>query len=176
MYRITYSQNISDAFRASADAVTATAAATALKRRIYRWGTLWGILEGEKWTCERRTQLQHTDECLVESCVPVQCDVLPKEVDDCWEEEYVPLSKGLEYTGLVILKGDARTVLETAGIHGLSVPSLPALPQATTPIQTTNRNTYNKPNKPHNNNNNNHNNHNPNTFKSNAKPRCMIRD
>jgi hypothetical protein len=134
MYRITYSQTISDAHSLNREESNIS------KRRIYRWGTLWGILEGEKWICERRIQLHHTDEYLVESCIPVQCDILPKDVDDCWEEEYIPLSKGLEYTGLVIVKGDAKSVLEIVGIQGLPTPSLPIQSSDSNtikPIQTT---------------------------------------
>lgn len=124
MYCVTYSETVSQAW-----AARTAPQLEPQKRRVYRWGTHWGILgPSGKWICESRTQMMATDEYLVEACVPRPMDVLPKEMDDIWEEEYISLPKGLEYTGLVILRGDGATVLELAGLHGLPTPVLSALP------------------------------------------------
>lgn len=118
MYRVTYSESVSQEWAAR------NALGEAQKRRVYRWGTHWGTL-ASGWSCESRTQVTANDDFLVESCTFVHTDILPKEMDDIWEEEYVSLAKGLEYTGLVILKGDAGTVLELAAAQGLPTPVLP---------------------------------------------------
>lgn len=119
MYRITYSESVSQAWAAR------NTLSESQKRRVYRWGTHWGILGPDnKWLCESRTQMTVSVDYLVEYCAPTSMDILPKEMDDIWEEEYVSFPKG-EYTGLVILKGDTGTVLETAAALGLPRPVLP---------------------------------------------------
>lgn len=129
MYRVTYSESVSQAW-ASRNTLSETQ-----KRRVYRWGTHWGTLGPNKWFCESRVQTTATEDYMVESCVSKQVDILPKDMDDIWEEEYVSFPKG-EYTGLVILKGDIGTVLETAASLGLPTPVLPlAVPVATQPRQ-----------------------------------------
>ncbi len=102
-----------------------------LKRRVYRWGTHVGILEDGKWHHETRMPCATNASYLAELCAPAPMNVMPMEMDDIWEEEYVPISKSLEYTGLVVVKGDARTVLETAATHGLPTPDLPIVSTST---------------------------------------------
>ncbi len=120
------------------------------------------------------------------SCTSHKCDILPKEIDDLWEEEYVPLSKGIEYTGLLKVHGDSKTVLEilaTQGLPSLSLPALPALhAPSTIPAKTTAHSAksaqptkpthYNNHNNPNHNTHNNYN-HNP---KVRTEKRCMISD
>ncbi len=156
MYRITYSEEISHDYRSKIELPPAT-----LKRRVYRFGTLWGILEDGKWTCERRVPILQTAEYIVEACTVYQCDVLPKEVDDLWEEEYVPLSKGIEYTGLLKVYGDSKTVLEILATHGLpslTLPALPSTPSTQTGVPSVKPTHYN------------------NNQKGRTEKRCMIRD
>ncbi len=174
MYRITYSEEISEGYRSKIELPEFNT-----KRRVYRWGTLWGILEDGKWICERRVPILQTAEYIVEVCTSHQCDVLPNEVDDLWEEEYVPLSKGIEYTGLLKVYGDSKTVLEILATHGLPSLTLPALPSSALPstphapstksIQPTHPTHSTKPTH-YNNNNNNHN------RSGRTEKRCMIRD
>jgi hypothetical protein len=124
MFRVTYSEAISQEWRGRVLEMPETRT-----RRMYRWGTHWGIL-GAAWSCETRQESPaSTDACIVEVCTPVTVDVLPAEMDDLWEEEYVSFPKGLEYNGLVMIRGDARTVLETAVAQGLPTPVLP-LPES----------------------------------------------
>jgi hypothetical protein len=184
MYRITCSEEISEGYRSKIELPEP------LKRRVYRFGTLWGILEDGKWICERRVPILQNAEYIVEACTSHQCDVLPKEIDDLWEEEYVPLSKGIEYTGLLKVHGDYKTVLEilaTQGLPSLTLPALPALPAlhapSTIPVkstahaaksaQPTKPTHYNNHNHNHNHNTHNNYNHNP---KVRTEKRCMISD
>ncbi len=118
------------------------------KRRVYRWGTRWGTLAERRWSVEIRqptTANDTTNTYLLEECIPqVDTTVIPQEVDDLWEEEYVSLAKdgNLEYNGLVMIRGDARTVLEIAESQGLPVPlnissaALQPLPQSQPQSQT----------------------------------------
>jgi hypothetical protein len=128
MYRVTYSEAISETYRRK----NMLEIQEPNKRRIYRWGTLWGMLEGNKWICERRVVLKQSEDCVIESCTPVSCDILPKDMDDLWEEEYIPLSKGIEFTGLVSIMGNAKFVLEGAGNQGLPLPELPTFSELPT--------------------------------------------
>ncbi len=136
-----------------------------LKRRVYRWGTHVGILEDGKWHHETRMPCATNASYLSELCTPTPMNVMPMEMDDIWEEEYVPISKSLEYTGLVVLKGDARTVLETAATHGLPTPDLPATAITTQANHTSQNN--------HNSNISHAKSH---AFVPKPKARCLIRD
>ena len=55
------------------------------------------------------------------------------EMDDIWEEDVCTFPKGLDYTGLVSIKGEREQVLETAAAHGLPTPSLPFSANAAKP-------------------------------------------
>ena len=70
---------------------------------------------------------------IVEHAIPMSAQIIPKDMDDLWEEEYIPLSKGLEYNGLVIIQGDRETVLRIAEQHGLPTPPLDSLPSPAFP-------------------------------------------
>ncbi len=124
MYNVTYNERESTAWRRRVHDLGETQ-----KRRIYRWGTHWGILEGDRWRTEsRRPQATDWEPGLVEECkILADAHIVPMEVDDLWEEEYISLTKGagvLEYNGLVSLRGEARTVLEMAAQQGLPTPAL----------------------------------------------------
>ncbi len=137
MFRVTYTEEVSQEWRRNVLEI-----GESLKRRVYRWGTHVGILEDGKWHHESRMTI-NTFNYIVEVCTPSPMNILPIEIDDIWEEEYVPISKSLEYTGLVVLKGDARTVLETAATHGLPTPDLPILPNSIAPSKPSS--TFHKP-------------------------------
>lgn len=166
IYHVTYGERESEAWRRAHPLE-----GDVQKRLVYRWGSHWGILEGDRWRIESRVGTAGTWEPgLVEECRPVQDTyIVPVELDDLWEEEYVSLSKGgLEYNGLVMLRGDGRTVLEMAEKQGLPLPPV-VLAQVQTPVQAIqyNRHVRDQPrdqpryqhNKPHN-----------------AQRRCLIRD
>ena len=128
MYRVTFSQAVSDAWRSRITLPDIK------QRRVYRWGTLW--CSCDPWTCERRTVEEDTEECRVERCETITCDRLPMEVDDIWEEDVCAFPKGLEYNGLVSVKGGRESVLETVAAHGLPTPSLPVTMTVTKAVTT----------------------------------------
>jgi hypothetical protein len=127
MYHITYSERESAAWHRRN--MAAHELENPQKRRVYRWGSHWGILDGDRWQTEsRRPCVANADwePGLVEECRTIpDAHIVPMEVDDIWEEEYVSLAKGaVEYNGLVSIRGDGRTVLEMAAKHGLPTPAL----------------------------------------------------
>jgi hypothetical protein len=118
MFRISYNSDISCKWRGRTELPVK-------KRRIYRWGIHWGILDNQ-WICEKRIVLESSDSMIVEQCMQ-STELPPKDVDDIWEEEYCSM-KGLEYNGLVFLKGTREEVLEIAKSQGLPIPGLSGLP------------------------------------------------
>ncbi len=94
------------------------------QRRIYRWGSHYGILS-DKWICETRKIASECDEYIVYTCQPDLCDLLPMEMDDIWDEEYVSVGKHIEYNGLLSIRGDTSAILETAKLQQLPIPPLP---------------------------------------------------
>jgi hypothetical protein len=123
MYRITYSKELSEQWRKT-QSVTNLEPNT---RRIYRWGTMWGVMAAETWSCESRTSLQDSPSFLVELYTPIRCDILPNQLDDVWEEEYFSISTQIEYNGHLIIKGGRDDVLKIVEQLGLPIPSLPPL-------------------------------------------------
>lgn len=101
-------------------------------RRMYRWGTLWGILGGPNnptgWMVERRTQHQ-SDLHLLES-VERYSDISapPSQVDDVWDEEVIAIGD-VEYTGFVSVCLPASVLHQWCIRQGL--PSFPVLETAT---------------------------------------------
>jgi hypothetical protein len=77
------------------------------KRRIYRWGDMWGILTGPDWLVERRTILSTTP--MIEAVERLDIQAPPPRVDDIWEEEVV-LGDGTEWNGLLSFMGNAHAV------------------------------------------------------------------
>jgi hypothetical protein len=77
------------------------------KRRVYRWGNMWGILTGSDWYVERRTLLSTTP--MVEAVERLDIHAPPPHVDDIWEEEVV-LKDGTEWNGLLSFTGTAQAV------------------------------------------------------------------
>jgi hypothetical protein len=125
MFRVSYNSDVSREWYSRVDLPAVK------KRRVYRWGTRWGIL-GDGWMCEKRETIHSSETMIVEMCS--SCSELPpKDVDDLWEEDYCCM-KGLEYNGLVFLKGSREEVLEVAKRQGLPMPDLPVLaPSQSTP-------------------------------------------
>ncbi len=168
MFRITYSQETSDAWRAK----RLSGPFEKQQRRVYRWGATWAY--AAPWKVEQRIPVSDTVP-LVEICTPTSDLQPPFDVDDMWEEEVV-LLPNIEYTGLLSLVGTSAEVLAIMEREGLPRVSLPfrEAPVASAP-------TTKPPAIPnHNNRNNQHNNHghqkqsNPNY---NRKPtQCLIKD
>ena len=133
MFRISYNRAISDAWRSRMLELPEPK-----KRRMYRWGSHWLSIE-DKIVCEKRIPHSTSDSMIVEVIEPASCTILPKEIDDLWEEDFIVFPNGIEYNGLVFLKG-GKEVLEIAESQGLPLPSLPplsslpSLPNAPKPI------------------------------------------
>ncbi len=165
MFRITYSQETSDAWRAR----RLPGSYEKQQRRVYRWGATWAY--AAPWKVEQRIPVSDTVP-LVEICTPTSDLQPPFDVDDMWEEEVVLLPH-IEYTGLLSLVGTAAellAVMEREGLPRVSLPFRETIQTAQT-AQTQPRHTARPMNDYRN--HNNHNNHN-----NRHKPRsqCLISD
>jgi uncharacterized membrane protein YgcG len=89
----------------------------AQKRRIYRWGDMWGILDGHDFSVEKRTVVHQSEAYQVERC-ELQAVYVPLRVDDIWEEEVLCLPN-IEFNGLLTIVGNAGTIRECLRMHGL---------------------------------------------------------
>ena len=124
MFRITYNQDISNAWRAK------KTLSDIQGRRVYRWANVWAY--ANPWKAETRQMIQETEECLVELCTPTADQQPPYEVEDMWDEEVVFMPH-MEYTGLLSLVGtqvEIQGILEREGLPKVSLPSI-ALPKPT---------------------------------------------
>lgn len=98
------------------------------KRRIYRWGTMWGILQRSNtsgsskdvWVAENRVPAvlspslspspslpsAHVQEVVTRS----QHRLPPPHVDDIWEEEVVHIDDVAEFNGLLSVTGTSTEI------------------------------------------------------------------
>jgi hypothetical protein len=97
---------------------------TPVKRRVYRWGDMWGFLTGSEWVVERRTPVKGSEYLeVVERC---SIHAPPPQVDDVWDEEVILMEDGSEWNGLWSLCDDANTVSKWCSRHSIAC-SLPPM-------------------------------------------------
>jgi hypothetical protein len=118
------------------------------KCRIYRWGTMWGILD-QGWSVEQRILLDYPDEVgLLEYVVSCTADV-PYQVDDVWEETYFA-EDSVRMNGLVSVCLNASDLQKWCRDHDMPVPVLPTItPPVSEPVKTTIRSHTQLPHKNH---------------------------
>lgn len=102
---------------------------TVQTRRIYRWGTMWGILQTSKtsgsgssggaWIAENRLNVASSTHIL-DSVKRSQHLLPPPSIDDLWEEEVVQIDNTAEFNGLLSITGNLLEIQEWCRKHDLT--------------------------------------------------------
>ncbi len=89
------------------------------KRRIYRWGDMWGILGLEKglWYVERRRRIHEEEGICLESVEFMPIQAPPPSVDDVWNEEFYD-EGGHVWNGLVSVCFPSAAMIGWCSKHG----------------------------------------------------------
>jgi hypothetical protein len=122
MFRLTLSESVSKTLSSQFTQQTPQ------MQRIYRWGSMWGILIHDEWTVEKRTPVDDLscNDRVVERIE--RMDMLPPiELDDVWEEEILRLQKSdvnLTYDGnLISVLGTADSLRKWCAASNLECPA-----------------------------------------------------
>lgn len=113
-------------------------------RRIYRWGSYWGILDLNTsssvsvptnmrslrpWVTEKRVAITETSAYILESIESCDTKTPPSHIDDCWDEECVNIENIAEYSGLLSVSGLWHDISNWCLKHNVHIPTeLPTTP------------------------------------------------
>lgn len=110
-------------------------------RQIYRWGAMWGILQGQTWSAERRRLLAEEGggEICLESVAVTSVASPPPVCDDVWTEKVMRLGPW-EYNGVWMCSGSAEEIRRWCLEYGMPVPeALPATATETSTVYESNK-------------------------------------
>ena len=95
------------------------------RRRVYRWGEMWGILDHDgSWRVEERRTVHETDApfVLLEEVRLQSVSAPPLHVDDVWEEEVAIVGDLEDHGDLLSICLPDRVLMAWAKQKGITLP------------------------------------------------------